>query len=394
MSGGPTTVWLPAGRHLDLAAVAGDDGFLFEREGVGLAATGLDRKVAATDASRLVASLGPDAMAVGALPFRRAELGWLAVPELIVRRRADGAVSATTTDGRAPLRLLEAVLGRAADRDRQEEPDAFSLTSSMSHADWRHLVEAATKEIDNGHFDKVVLAREVEVMANRPIVLGPVIDRLRALYPSCTTFAVDGFVGASPELLVSRVGHDVRSHPLAGTVARSGDPEVDRRVAEGLLASAKDRAEHRLVVEAVAEVLAAACDELIVPPAPSIVSLRNVVHLGTEISGRLRHPSPSALELALALHPTPAVGGTPTDVAVTYLDDEEGLDRGRYAGPVGWVDGHGDGEWVVGIRSADIDGARARLRAGVGIVAGSDAEAELAETQLKLQALLSAVVRP
>jgi menaquinone-specific isochorismate synthase len=277
-----------------------------------------------------------------------------------------------------------------------QPPDGFILTSPRSHTDWCGLIAAAVEEIQSGAFRKVVVAREVLVEANRPIMPSDVLGRLRALYPSCTLFAVDGFVGASPELLVSRLGDAVHSHPLAGTIPRSGDPTVDARLAEGLLASAKDREEHQLVVEAVAAVLDRWCDALEVPETPSIVPLRNVSHLGTELHGRLRRGGevPTAIDLALALHPTPAVGGSPTAAALEWLAGAEGFDRGRYAGPVGWMDARGDGEWVVGIRGAELAGHTARLVAGVGVVADSDPSAELAETQLKLQALLAAVVRP
>jgi menaquinone-specific isochorismate synthase len=239
-----------------------------------------------------------------------------------------------------------------------------------------------------------VLAREVRVEANRPILPVDALARLRALYPSCRLFSMEGFVGASPEVLISRNEMRISSHPLAGTIPRSGDPAVDARLAEALLASAKDRWEHRLVVEEVAAALAPHCEVLEVPEGPSIVPLRNVSHLGTAIVGRLRAGGPDALALAALLHPTPAVGGTPTGEALALIAELEGLDRGRYAGAVGWVDADGDGEFAVGVRSAELDGTAARLFAGVGIVGDSDPAAELAETQLKLQALLAAVVRP
>jgi menaquinone-specific isochorismate synthase len=273
-------------------------------------------------------------------------------------------------------------------------PDGFTLTSSMHHAAFCRLVEATVADIAAGRFEKVVLARQVEVEANGPIIVSDVLARLRALFPACMVFSVEGFVGASPELLVRRMGRLVRSHPLAGTVPRSGDPDADGRLAAGLLGSEKERHEHAVVVEAVAHTLRPHCTHLDVPDVPSIVPLRNVSHLGTLIEGELLQPTPSALELAARLHPTPAVAGTPRQAALERIVAVEGFDRGRYAGPVGWVDANGDGEWAVGIRSATLDGNRARLVAGVGVVADSDPEAELAETQLKLQALLAAVVRP
>jgi menaquinone-specific isochorismate synthase len=217
---------------------------------------------------------------------------------------------------------------------------------------------------------------------------------LRSLYPSCLVFSIDGFLGASPELLLRRRGDFVESHPLAGTIPRSGDPTVDEQLAAALLGSDKDRAEHRFVVDDVARVLAPWCTDLDVPDEPSIVPLRNVSHLGTRITGHLRPEAPSALELASLLHPTPAVGGTPRKEALAWLARNEQLDRGPFAGPVGWVDRHGDGDWMVGIRSARVHGATAHLYAGVGVVADSEPAAELAETQLKLQALLAALVRP
>jgi menaquinone-specific isochorismate synthase len=273
-------------------------------------------------------------------------------------------------------------------------PDGFRLTSPRSHPDWQRTIAEAVAEIEAGRLDKVVVAREVLVEANRPIVVPDVLERLRALYPACVVFSVDGFLGASPELLIQRRGATVRSHPLAGTFPRSGDPHADDLLARQLVASVKDQREHRVVIDEIDRVLRPLCATLDVPSEPTIMQLRNVLHLGTEIGGTLSAPAPTALELTAALHPTPAVAGTPTDQALAWLDANEGLGRGRYAGPVGWVDGNGDGLFSVGIRSAEVSGERARLFAGVGIVEGSEPARELVETQLKLQALLAAIVRP
>jgi isochorismate synthase EntC len=161
-----------------------------------------------------------------------------------------------------------------------------------------------------------------------------------------------------------------------------------------LLSSTKEREEHRLVVDAVSSALSPYCGELNVPEVPGVMPFGTLAHLGTVISGRLRDPRPTALDLVGAIHPSPAVGGTPTGAALDYIAAVEGLDRGRYAGPVGWVDADGDGCWAVGIRSAHIEGRQARLMAGVGIVAESDPQTELAETDLKLQPMLAAIVRP
>jgi menaquinone-specific isochorismate synthase len=234
----------------------------------------------------------------------------------------------------------------------------------------------------------------VAVLANRAFVPSDLLARLRALYPSCVAFSLDHFVGASPELLCRRAKSVVTSHPLAGTIARSGDPDEDARLARGLLASHKERSEHGFVVDAIVGELSELASVVTASAEPHLLELRNVVHLATTITGHLREPLPGALEIAVALHPTPAVGGWPRASAIEWLVDHEQLERDRYAGPLGYMDADGDGEWWLGIRSALLDGAHARLLAGVGIVADSDPAAELAETQLKLQALLAAAVRP
>jgi len=322
-----------------------------------------------------LAALGSDAVAVGALPFNPHIATSLVVPEELW----------FAAEGLTPPAPGEAAMA----------PDAFTLTPSLSHADWCELVVDATAAIDNGEFAKVVLARAVEVTANRSIVISDVVRRLHELYPSCTTFSIDGFVGATPELLISRHGTHVVSYPLAGTTARVGDPDADAAAAAALMASVKDRAEHRLTVDGVATTLAAWCERLDVPDAPGVVALRNVTHLGTKITGELGATAPaSVLDLVAGLHPTAAVGGEPSAAALKWLATHERLDRGRYAGPVGWLNASGDGEWWVGIRCAEIDDTRAVLRAGCGIVAGSEPASELVESQLKLQALLATLVRP
>jgi len=207
-------------------------------------------------------------------------------------------------------------------------------------------------------------------------------------------FHVDGFVGASPELLVSRSGDTVRSHPMAGTAQRGGDPTTDARLAASLLASAKDREEHQITIDMVHDTLLPWCSYLDYEAEPSIVPVANVQHLATLVEGRLSQPSPSVLELVRALHPTPAVCGLPRDDAMAFIREHEGFDRGRYAGAVGWLDRAGNGTWAVSVRCADIDGAVARVYAGNGIVSDSDPDTELAETRAKLQAMLTALVRP
>jgi isochorismate synthase len=223
---------------------------------------------------------------------------------------------------------------------------------------------------------------------------GTIAERLRAAYPSCMLYSIDGFVGASPELLVARAGDVVRCHPMAGTAPRSDDPSTDARLAASLISSTKDQREHRVTIDMVHDTLLPWCSYLDEEAEPSIVAMANVQHLATLVEGRLSTPPASIIELMTALHPTPAVGGSPRSVALDLIDRFEHLDRGRYGGPVGWVDAAGNGAWAVGIRSAEIDGATARLFAGVGVLPRSDVDAELAETRAKLQALLGAIVRP
>ena len=342
------------------------------------------------------------ALALGALPFDPLEPGELVIPAVVVIERRGRPPVARAIGTSDELTGLLGSFPFAAPADappppaRAELPDQFTLVSSRSHAEFRALVAEAVAALNDGELDKVVLAREVLVRANRPFQQADLLGRLRALHPSCLTFAIDGFIGASPELLCRRRGPAVASEPLAGTVARSGDPEADERLAEGLFSSPKERREHRLVVDAIAAVLAPACSELAIPEVPIVLELRNVAHLATPIRGHLRtdHDLPGVLQLTAALQPTPAVGGWPRDAALSYLAKHEGLERGRYAGPVGYLEAGGDGEFWLGIRSAQITGNEARLMAGVGIVPGSDPVAELAETQLKLQALLAVAVRP
>lgn len=272
-------------------------------------------------------------------------------------------------------------------------PSAFTVTASRSPQAWCATVAEARERIRAGHVDKVVLAREVLVEADQPFDLGALVRRLVSAHPSAYRFSVDGFVGASPELLVSRVGDVVRAQPMAGTTTRSGDPADDARRAAELLASAKDRSEHQLTIDMVLDTLLPFCSYVDSEPLPSVVPVANVQHLATLVEGRLSRPPASVLELVEALHPTPAVCGSPRAAALDLINELECLDRDRYAGPVGWVDGSGNGTWAVGIRSAVVSGSTARLFAGVGVVADSDPERELEETRAKLRPLLEAVLR-
>ena len=230
------------------------------------------------------------------------------------------------------------------------------------------------------------------------IEMGALLAELRRRDPGCHLFAAPGFaaaegdfVGATPETLIRREGDRVLSLPHAGTAARSPDPTRDRQAAEALLRSAKNRHEHAAVVEAVADALQPHCAELWVDPEPHLAATATVWHLATAVRGRLRPSAPGALSLAAALHPTPAVCGTPTAAAAELIAELEPGSRGLYAGLVGWVDSRGDGEWAVSLRCALVTRAAVRIHAGAGIVAESQPELEVAETDVKFRTLIDAL---
>jgi menaquinone-specific isochorismate synthase len=302
---------------------------------------------------------------------------------------ADGAGAGIAVDPDAPT-ADDLVGPRAGHR----QPQRYTVEAAHAPEWWCALVEEATKAMAGGALDKVVLARQLDVTADAPFDRHAVLDRLRTAYPGCHIVGIDGFVAASPELLVSVVGDIVRSHPMAGTAPRGGDPATDQRLAASLLASAVYRHEHQVTIDAVHDTLLGWCSYVDYEAEPSVVAVANLQHLATLVEGRLSHPAPSVLELVAALHPTPAVAGRPLDRAVAWIAEHEGIDRGRYAGTAGWVDAAGNGAWAVSVRCAEIDGASARVYAGNGIVAGSDPLTELAETRIEFQALMSALVRP
>jgi menaquinone-specific isochorismate synthase len=233
-----------------------------------------------------------------------------------------------------------------------------------------------------GELAKVVLAHDLVASTENPIDPRFLLSGLAANYPSCWVFSVDGLVGATPELLVRRLGQRVDAMVLAGT-AWPHDGLADERVAGELLSSQKNRAEHAYAVQSMVEALRPFCSPLHVPPGPSVLRLRNVQHLATEIHGRLTG-SQSVLRLAWLAHPPAAVGGTPAPEARRLINDLERMDRGRYAGPVGWVDAAGNGELGIALRCAEVSGRSARLFAGCGIVADSDPDLEVREAAAKL----------
>jgi menaquinone-specific isochorismate synthase len=258
--------------------------------------------------------------------------------------------------------------------------------SSKPDVHWLEAVATAIDRIIDGEAEKVVLARDVAVWSHELFDHVDLARRLTERFPRCHTFVVDGLVGATPELLLSRTDDRVESRVLAGTVGRADDEAEDAALGDGLLRSAKDLWEHQLAADSVCEVLQPRCVELTHDPSPRLLRLDNVQHLATTFHGRLRRAE-TALEIVAALHPTAAVGGTPRAAALDLIRELEGMDRGRYAAPVGWTTPDGDGRWGIALRCAQLEGARARLFAGVGVVAASLAEDELQETRLKLLAM-------
>jgi len=293
---------------------------------------------------------------------------------------------------------------------------------SLTAPQWEHAVAAAVASIKAGRLRKAVLSRDLYATASQDLDVRALLHRLAARYPDCYTFACGGMVGATPELLIRREAAEISALVLAGTTPRGSDAAEDEALGAALLASAKNTEEHAYAATGVREVLAPLCEQLAVDSRPFLLRLANVQHLATAVTGRLAgaaqpHPGPagaagheagppaghqagaangagpalSALAIAAALHPTAAVCGTPTDAAMELIRELEGMDRGRYAGPVGWLDSRGNGEWGIALRCAEVDGHRARLFAGGGIVAGSDPAAELAEAQAKFRPMQDAL---
>lgn len=285
---------------------------------------------------------------------------------------------------------------------RATRPRSWTVNAVPSRSGYQRAVARALEELsgDAASLRKVVLARSLELRADAPIDAASVFTRLssdRAVtaysvpLPPCAGGARRVLIGATPELLAARHGRIVSSRPLAGSSRRRPVASDDRDAAEALARSAKDLREHATVVEWITDHLAPYCRQLRVPKSPSLMSTASMWHLGSTIEGVLRAGDVSALELAIALHPTPAVCGTPYDRASALIGELEPFDRGFYSGAVGWTDANGDGEWFVAIRCAELCGASARLFAGAGIVAGSDPASEAAETSGKFVALLHAL---
>lgn len=377
---------------VDLAAFAGEDGWLFQRDGVGVAGRGVWQRVASTEADEILGRLGGRVVAIGARPFSPEAAYELVVPRHQLRVDADGSAWETVIGdgGGEPIAGTTQTAGPGSGAAQMLGPILIETVESPDA--WQATVGLATGLIGEGRADKVVLCREVVAVATHTITTSVLVRRLGERFGRCFVFSVDGLVGASPELLVERTGDTVRSQPMAGTARRSDDPVADEALRAELFASPTYRHEHQLTIDMVHDTLLDYASYLDFEPEPAIIALANVFHLASRVEGRLSSPPASVLDLQAALHPTPAVSGRPRDAAVQLIEQLEGRDRGRYGGTVGWVDGSGNGCWAVTIRCAQIDAddpRRARIHAGCGLVADSDPERELAESEAKLQAMLS-----
>jgi isochorismate synthase len=404
----------PLGPAFDLLATFRPGGFFFERSGLGVSASGVAATVEAGEGPERILRLsrmlrerlgeirthpdGPPPLAVASIPFADDAPARATIAAHTTIRLEDGdtwQIDVVAQGLARPDVTRERWTGRTSPHDAFDE---MQLRADPEPDEYAIAVERATRRIRAGTLRKVVLARSLLVDAGRALDPKQLLWRLRAVDPDCYAFATpsthDGrgvLVGATPELLVRKRGRSVEATPLAGSAQRFGDSTRDRASGASLFASEKDREEHAVVVEDVAHVLGAFCDDLTHPHEPELLGTANVWHLATPFRGRLHDPSVGVLDLVAAMHPTPAVCGTPREEAREALGELEPIDRGAYAGPVGWVDANGDGEWAIALRCAEITGKTARLFAGAGIVGDSVPEAEIDETERKFRALLDAL---
>lgn len=384
----------------DLNDIAGGDGVLFVRNGVGFAGRGvaLRGSVEEVRAELLAATIDDP---VGLAGSAGVALGWhsfsgdsseLIVPRVVVGKSADGNAWVTYVDG-AEEKVSEALSVR---RPAAVTGATFTIRPGVSTETYLAAVATIRDAVRAGKITKAVIARDIVVESSLPIDIHALLHRLKASFGSSYRYSIDGLVGASPELLIERRDDRIASHPLAGTTPRTGDPVIDAQLAKDLRASSKNQVEHRVVIDMVHDTLLPWCSYLDWQPEPDVVAVANVQHLGTRVEGTLSDPYPHVFDLVTELSPTPALGGHPRDAALDLIAQHEGVRRGRYGGAVGWCDRDGNGTWAVTIRCAEFSADRrsARLFAGGGIVAASEPVAELAETQAKFQAMLAAIIRP
>jgi menaquinone-specific isochorismate synthase len=371
--------------------IRGDQGLIGWGEAWRFEATGENRIASLADAWRefsieldiddSVSLPGTGPVAFGTIAFAddSASASALVMPKVLIGRRDDRYWITRVDEAELP----------AVTPWKQGE--SVSLTSGeLGRSAFSELVDHAVTLIQGGELEKVVLARDLVGTLPAGFDLRPTLDRLMKRFPSCWVYSVDGMFGASPELLV-RVSHSqVSARVLAGTAARGTDPSVDLAISKALAESHKNLAEHEFAVQSLVNSLEPFCDHVDADTEPFSLQLPNLWHLASDVHGVLKS-SKSVLDLASALHPTAAVAGTPRARAIELISELEPFDRGRYAGPVGWIGADGDGEWVIALRGAQISGSKLVAFAGCGVVAESDGESELTETDLKFQPILGSL---
>ena len=317
--------------------------------------------------------------------FDENEESVLVIPEIVVGMR-NGSSWITWIGDQAQPKLAESA-------QLLEDAEYNWGDGSLSPGEWQIRVAQAIKEIESTKLEKVVLARDLKVNSHRAIDPRKILRNLSTEYPSTWIFAVDGLIGATPELLLRLSRGMVTSRVLAGTISKTGDDERDLALAASLARSSKDLEEHEYAVRSVADALDPFCTSTNVPESPFVLHLANVMHLATDVTGALIESKKSvdAFTILEKLHPSAAVCGTPTEIAAKLIKDIEGMPRGRYAGPVGWLDARGDGELGIALRCGQITENELRIFAGCGIVAGSNPEKELTESNAKFAPMRSAL---
>ena len=340
------------------------------------------KKLAVTDSVHFTGT-GP--LLFTSFSFSPDEESVLVIPQVIVGQRADQSWITWIGDAPQP-KLVEQV-------EPLSQPDFTWRNGSLTSEQWEKRVADAIDAIQSRTIDKVVLARDLNGTSNAEIDPRSILRNLAAEYPSTWCFSIAGLVGATPELLLRLNRAMVTSRVLAGTISKTGDDEKDLALAASLARSSKDLEEHMYAVRSVAESLAPFCSSTNVPDSPFVLHLANVMHLATDVTGAISEfpTHVDAFSILEKLHPSAAVCGTPTEVAAKVISDLEGMARGRYAGPVGWIDARGDGELGIALRCGQIDKNQIKLFAGCGIVAGSNPKRELAESQAKFAPMLNAL---
>ena len=343
------------------------------------------KEISALEINNNVHGIGTGPILFTSFSFDPAEESVLLIPEVVVGQR-NGKSWITWIGSKPQPKIHPATITR----------QPLDLTWSGSNGDvWQDRVARAVAKIKENQLEKVVLARFASATSTTSISARTILKELADEYPSTWVFSNTGLVGATPELLVRLSKSLVTSRILAGTIRKTGDDERDLALAGSLARSSKDLEEHEYAVRSVADALAPLCSSTNVPESPFVLHLSNVMHLATDVTGVLSDSSSRAdiFDLVSRLHPSAAVCGTPTDVAQRTIDEIEGISRGRYAGPIGWIDANGDGELGIALRCGQIsnDAKTIRIYAGCGIVAGSDPEREYAESQAKLLPMRNAL---